>query len=501
MRAQLARANGHAKLELLLSQPNPGALVRALPPEELLFAIHEIGLGDAAELVALASAEQFKAFIDFDCWRRDMPRPQQVLKWLSAARLGAGLNGLGRYRRKVTALDPELLVLVLQSTILVHDLGEGAAPDVAGASWPTPDGWCLVEFLGEGDEPDVVRRLLEDLYAEAPIATAQLLSNVRVETTGELAEVSYQWRTGRLRDLGVPSLEEAQRFFAPEKNAAPMATPSMALALQPDRDLLEAAAERIPVEALDEVEKKIAYAGNAVMVAELIDAADVAVAREALSEARATLSLGLWTLSGGDPARAAEILIEMPVQRIFQSGVAPGRALQRAADDISKMLAAPGSQRPILDAPLDTILSSLRRRRPRLGDLPIAHPKQVAQAQAALAEARSLARFADAMGLAPERIASFAAELERAPQSLALGGILLSMAAADARAPVALSREQAEAIVARTEAPLFRALDLAPDESSREAVARLLQQSWKRLRAEASRGPIDWAGTALLVVR
>ena len=77
--AQLSAASGSRRLDLILSAPDPGALVRALPADELYFTIREIGLADAVELVQLASAEQFRTFLDLDAWRQGQFEPRRAL--------------------------------------------------------------------------------------------------------------------------------------------------------------------------------------------------------------------------------------------------------------------------------------------------------------------------------------------------------------------------------------------------------------------------------------
>jgi hypothetical protein len=64
LRKALRETRGRQKLDLLLSGDEPGKLVRSLPPEDLYLALLDIGPDDAAEVVALASPEQFRHFVD-----------------------------------------------------------------------------------------------------------------------------------------------------------------------------------------------------------------------------------------------------------------------------------------------------------------------------------------------------------------------------------------------------------------------------------------------------
>ena len=89
-RRALQNARGKQKLELILAAPDPEQLVRALPAEELYFALLDIGADDAAELVAMAAPEQFRHLVDMAAWRGadEGPRTGEVVRWLRLAREG-----------------------------------------------------------------------------------------------------------------------------------------------------------------------------------------------------------------------------------------------------------------------------------------------------------------------------------------------------------------------------------------------------------------------------
>ncbi len=72
------------------------AAVRALPGDELYYVLHEIGLGEGAEILAAATAEQLAVVLDFALWERDQVNPAALGEWLEAIaaapfeRVGAG---------------------------------------------------------------------------------------------------------------------------------------------------------------------------------------------------------------------------------------------------------------------------------------------------------------------------------------------------------------------------------------------------------------------------
>src|SRR5205823_14746915 len=69
-RSALSAARGMEKVDLLLSAPDPEALVQAIPEHELYLALLEVGPDDASEIISLASPAQFRHFVDLAAWPR-----------------------------------------------------------------------------------------------------------------------------------------------------------------------------------------------------------------------------------------------------------------------------------------------------------------------------------------------------------------------------------------------------------------------------------------------
>jgi hypothetical protein len=369
-RTALAATRGKKRLDLILGARRPQALVRALPPDELYLAIREIGLGDAAALVQLASADQFKVFLDLAAWSRDGFEPRKALPWLRAARSGAHLDpkAAARWEGKLAALDREVLYLALRSSLHIIDLEQDPDPEIASDRFMrTPEGKFVIEFLVEGMDYLAVKGLLDDLYAEDPFAATRLLSSLRWDLPSELEESALRWRTGRLADLGYPTVAEALSWFArpPKATAHPAAPPSRPpgffLATLSSGSLLDRAVDALPPEDRDEVEGQVVAAANAVLVADAIDPADPDAVRGAFESARGTLDLGLDLLSGGDPAKAAAALAATPVKRIFQEGFGRVLALSWRAKELRRRA---GEERRF-GAPLDEALAALAGKRPR----------------------------------------------------------------------------------------------------------------------------------------
>src|SRR5437868_15074919 len=81
-RAALARARRTHRADAILAEPDAEALVPKLPVQELYYAIQEVGLADSQDLVALASPEQIRGFLDLDVWQRDQLDEARMRQWI-----------------------------------------------------------------------------------------------------------------------------------------------------------------------------------------------------------------------------------------------------------------------------------------------------------------------------------------------------------------------------------------------------------------------------------
>jgi hypothetical protein len=425
-RAALAAARGKKRVEVILDARDPQALVRALPADELYFTIRDVGLADSAILVQLASAEQFRTFLDLEAWSGDRFEPRKALPWLRAARAGAHRDprAAARWDRKLSTLDAEVLSLVLRETVRVHDLEVDPDPEFASDRFMrTPEGRFVLEFAAEGVEYAAVRGVVDDLYAKDPFLASRLLSAIQSDLPSELEESGLRWRTARLADLGFPSLDEALSWFARPPRGAPPAPPGpparpagFFLATLATGSLLDRATAGLPAAERDGVEAEMVAAANAVLVADAVDPADLDAVRAAFEAARATIELGLEKLAGTDPARATEVLATTAVKRLFQEGFGRILELKWRAE---RLLAAGGAgtrEAPLLDAPLGEAVAALASKRPRYEPgLELPRDEWGTPAAAALEPRRflsaaELARTTDALGLA-EGLAELARSL------------------------------------------------------------------------------------------
>lgn len=337
--------------------------VRQAPAGDLYYAIVEVGLQDALDVVQAASPEQFQTFVDLGAWRRDQADDQALLGWLRAAHG----NDPEAFLSKVRGLDLELLELLFRRCARIHDLEDNADVSPSGVTVETPEGKYLVELGTEERGLVVMRSLLQLLISENPLETTRFIEAIRWELPAELEETAFRFRTARLADLGFPPLEEALSYFAAAPGRASVPGRSSESALSVEAGAADFFGQAVA--ALDSKERAVFEDGlrvlvNAVAVAEGAEPGDLASVRQASELGRDTLSLGLEVLSQGDFARAGEVARRLPLKQIFQTGYREVLALKFAADRFAREReAVVGGAYLVLDEEA-RIVTGLRKKRP-----------------------------------------------------------------------------------------------------------------------------------------
>jgi hypothetical protein len=394
LRQRLTQLPPRQRLDAIIDSPEARALVRSLPAELIYTTIQEVGLVDSTELVQLASPSQFRTFMDLGGWKRDRIDPHSVLTWLRAARGDVPEEFL----RKLHGMDLEMLEYMLREFTQIHDLEENPDVNPEGVTMETPEGRYLIEFKVEGVEQAALRAILNDLIAENPFEAVRLMEAIRWEIPSEMEEAAFQFRTARLRDLGFPSLEDAMSLFS-RVDTGPAPARSQQTALAPTAghvDYLDAAARTLDTVERENLDTELRDVANAALVAELADPGDVEAVRRVGEMVRDYLSLGLEHLTGGEPARAADVVRDTPLKRVFQVGFSLTLALKYRADRLMKAPMARLDDAPLLLSEEAAALEALRLKRPRRAlrvsgaePVPFRSLREIASSEALLARAEA----------------------------------------------------------------------------------------------------------------
>lgn len=180
----------NALLERVLAQPQLLTRVQQLAPSSLARAINHIGLEDAAELVAMASADQLSAIFDEELWVSSEPGVDETFDserfalWLTVLLE----SGDGFAARKLLELDEDFLTMALSHHLFVIDV-EALAVSMARDE--------------RSDDEDLIDKRLEGtLYLE--------LEEYRVIATNER---SWEAISAVLRELNEQHFADLSRIL------------------------------------------------------------------------------------------------------------------------------------------------------------------------------------------------------------------------------------------------------------------------------------------------
>ncbi|MFN0061215.1 MAG: DUF6178 family protein [Myxococcaceae bacterium] len=393
----LSRMPAGSRLDALISASNAPELVRSQPAEMLYATIQEVGLADSAELVQLASPEQFRTFVDLGGWKKDRIDAAAVLTWLRAARGEESEEFL----EKVHAVDVEVLEVVLRQMTEVHDLRE--TPDIQpqGVVLESPEGHYLIDIKADGADLAGLRQLLNDWMAENPFEFGRFMEALRWELPSELEETAFRFRCARLEDLGFPPPEAAARLWSYIRPSAPLTSPTQpALTVVSDGRWLEHAVQVLDEGERETLEQELRYLVNTALVAEGAEPGVLEDVRAVSERVRDTLSLGLEYLSGGDVSRAGQVLRVQTSQRVFQTGFSLTLELKFEVD---RWVREPGVQvgKRLLLLPYESqVVAALRRRKPLRAlkvegaePVPFRSLRELAEVRGVVQRARTQARF------------------------------------------------------------------------------------------------------------
>jgi hypothetical protein len=381
----------------------PERIVPLLPVQELLFAVQEMGVTDAGDLVALATPAQVRALLDLSVWARDRVEPEETGEWL------AMLLELDddTFIEKVRALDPELLGTILRKYVEVYDPQLQAVPELNMAPYTTPDTFFVVLPRIPEPEPEtgemdphwdpladprftMTIRLLDKLYRVDSDLARALVMETASSTTSEVEELAYRWRSGRLADLGYEPYAEAleilqfleptrlmQKLSEPDPPAPPRDPEDLVtmggVVLEPSvagagEAFLSACLDALEPEDLDRVTMGFTFLANRIAAATLVQPGDVDQMSEVLSRARRGLNLGREYLTRRKPETAAELFARVPVSTVFRVGHSLTVQLQRLVGALARTgrLSLASRSFTLLDDPWRELAEGLTGRFPQV---------------------------------------------------------------------------------------------------------------------------------------
>lgn len=434
-RAQLARGQRSRRADDLFDSADPPAAIRALPPDEFFYVIHELGFPEAMDVLVHGTAEQVQTVLDFSVWDSDRVSLEKSDDWV-AALSEAPPEVLGKWAE---GLDVELLALLVRMRARIYDLSLEDEPDQPeGVLWNTPDRLFVIELLGEPERVRVSQHLLDSLYRYSPVLMRRLLVGMRSEFDAELEETAYRWRSGRMEDLGFVDFYEALEVYReldpssvhldgkPEPSLRPRAGEESEAHLRLPTAMVEHMTGKRPFaravaglstrEEVAELHFALVALCNRALSADRVVPSDDDAIKVVLDRVSATLDLAIEFLARGDSAREVTAVRHVPLIKLHRLGVSLVGKLRRLALALVRgnPFAVLRPEVDIFESDDAEILVSLTRLRPlypRLLDTPPAHGERtfatladIATATRAVERAAAAVTLLTGLGVRPQQV-------------------------------------------------------------------------------------------------
>lgn len=410
----LSKLSPKEQLEAIVRHPEPMALVRALPAEELLLTIKQVGLNDSLELIELLSPEQVKLMFDLDVWRHDVIDEERLSQWLAAleaANPNISLLQMGE-------ADIEFLTMMLRSCAVIHDLIENDDPYVeSDLILTTPDRHYLLAFNTDQDhevQSRFLKRYLEELMGRDFMNAIRLIESARFETDALLHEDALRLRDGRLQDLGFLPFDEtlsilsyvdvdkvkADSHIPPAQNETEKSLrwhyqiPSLNA-----YPFLREALTGLSHATLEDSWNYVVTVANRVHMAQNGRYSDADAVNESARYTLNFIEMALSYLSEGDIGKAKSAFLAHAPQDLFKIGHSLVLRLRRDFHKLSSHAAFALARTSVkrFDAPLREVVSGVMQVEPlfyagltnvkRVDFRPFENLREVAQTSAAIAEA------------------------------------------------------------------------------------------------------------------
>lgn len=376
---ELLQLPGKKVLDLILESPTPARLVQSLAEEDLFWIVQDIGPQDAIALLAVASNDQWQYLLDLELWNKDRLGIDAVNQWLGLLLRAAPERFFVWGLRE----NSDLIELNLFKNIEVRIKEQDESPSDFDDTFFTLDGTFYIR-IRQKKYYEILKGFLERLAAH----DIQAFRNVLMESIGvmpaEVEERIYRFRNARLAEKGFLPFEEAigvYQSLAPERlqkkgreahisveeKGASRPTPLSTSLLIQDQHLFHLSLERIEDgTTLERLQIEFAGMCNQIISADSFIVRDKEDLASVVRKACGYLDMGLQRLDGSNPARAAQLVQEHPLNQIFRVGYGAGLELKWRAE---KWLEKSWFTGQALDLafwgdPWEGILEGLLRKRP-----------------------------------------------------------------------------------------------------------------------------------------
>ena len=184
--------------------------VRSLPTQQLFYAIKEIGLQSAQDLLEVITSKQYSTLLDFELWTKDSFREERFWAWLEVIDDPQNLLPIQKF---LNCIDSTIMAYLIRRyvDVVYHDEPDDAPP---GPNFYTPDQgatWLSIK-THDPERHRLFGKLLAFIYQTNLDYFYRLLLQSTEGTSIEFEEIGYNEKSKRLEVEDIPTFEEAEKY-------------------------------------------------------------------------------------------------------------------------------------------------------------------------------------------------------------------------------------------------------------------------------------------------
>lgn len=355
----------------IFQSEHPEQFIKTVPAQSLYLTIKQAGLSSSIDLIEIASIEQCRLLLDFDCWHRDTFNEEAFWEWLGLTDAGDSLEVLQKIFKSV---DLKLIALMIARHVEVHVL-EHSTDTPPGPQFHTTDNgitWLHIT-VEDPHKHFLLGRLLALLFETNSDLFYQILLIPQRATPSELEEESFQEKCKRLAGEGVPEQPYAAQIHAPiqafelrqqlasnSRRAAVEGVPVIEplIASRPGIEPLSSLARENALN--EEFESELSLVMNAAIIFFNVDFSETGHVMQLAEQVRGAINIGLQSAQTVSGLGAPEIYSSVGLQGLYRHGLSHLFPLRKMAK------ARLAKEEPISDSKMTLIVEAAARYFPEI---------------------------------------------------------------------------------------------------------------------------------------
>ena len=322
-------------LKKTIQDPNCKSIIKKTAPQTLFLTLVSYGPEDCLEILPYITKKQFIRIFDYSVWEDGDLAPEKAFKWLAYYHEIDPQQMLARFQ----SLDSEYQIALFAPFVRIYDKEafESMPDEMQDSLNHFPGNELYYEVNTDSEEIyNGVQNILNAAFAHHMAYAMTLVGQAAFSQPLEAAYLLKQFRDARLEEDGFVTYDEAREIFLPLRKTElskwsdlPPSQDIIALSQELYFDLILRESLKSDPKLAENIQRELAYLGNALCAATHTEASDLSEIKQLLLLAKHFLSFALSHLSQNNIHKAQKILQEERLKTLFRAGITAVHSLRQ----------------------------------------------------------------------------------------------------------------------------------------------------------------------------